>query len=184
MIKIDPNTLKSDVFKALFEKAESLSFKKGELILKAGEICKYMFLVKNGLLRNFYYDIKGNDITHWFAKEEMLATAPPSFFNQEKSFFNIEAIEDTQVIAIKHNILEDAFDESRVIERFGRVLTTQIMISLGRKIVDLQTKNAEARYHELIENYPDIFRRANLGHIASYLGITQQSLSRIRNNSK
>ena len=57
------------------------------------------------------------------------------------------------------------------------------MITLGRKIIDLQTKNAEARYNEVIENYPDIFRRVNLGHIASYLGMTQQSLSRIRNNS-
>jgi hypothetical protein len=58
------------------------------------------------------------------------------------------------------------------------------MISLGQKIVDLQTKIAQKRYEELIERYADIIRRANLGHIASYLGITQQSISRIRSSSK
>ena len=183
MIKIDSAILNSEAFTSLLEKVESLTFKKGEVILKGGEICKYLFIVENGLLRNFYYDGKGNDITHWFAKEKMIITAPESFFNQEKSFFNIEAIEDTRVIAIRFEVLEKAFEGSKAIERFGRILTTQIMITLGRKIIDLQTKNAEARYNEVIENYPDIFRRVNLGHIASYLGMTQQSLSRIRNNS-
>ena len=183
MIKIDSTILNSEAFTSLLEKVESLTFKKGELILKGGEICKYLFIVEHGLLRNFYYDGKGNDITHWFAKEKMIVTAPESFFNQEKSLFNIEAIEDSKVIAISHEILEQAFENSKTIERFGRILTTQIMITLGRKIIDLQTKNAKARYNELIKNYPDIFRRVNLGHIASYLGMTQQSLSRIRNNS-
>ena len=89
MIKIDSAILNSEAFTSLLEKVESLTFKKGELILKGGEICKYLFIVENGLLRNFYYDGKGNDITHWFAKEKMIITAPESFFNQEKSFFNI-----------------------------------------------------------------------------------------------
>ena len=183
MIKIDSAILNSEAFTSLLEKVESLTFKKGELILKGGEICKYLFIVEHGLLRNFYYDGKGNDITHWFAEEKMIVTAPARFFNQEKSLFNIEAIEATTVIAISHEILEQAFENSKTIERFGRILTTQIMITLGRKIIDLQTKNAKARYNELIKNYPDIFRRVNLGHIASYLGMTQQSLSRIRNIS-
>ena len=106
MIKIDSAILNSEAFTSLLEKVESLTFKKGELILKGGEICKYLFIVENGLLRNFYYDGKGNDITHWFAKEKMIITAPESFFNQEKSFFNIEAIEDTRVIAIRFEVLE------------------------------------------------------------------------------
>jgi len=184
MIKIDTNLMKGEAFSHLFEKSELITFKKGDIIVESGKVCKYLFLVENGLLRNFYYDGKGNDITHWFAKEEMLATVPQSFFNQEKSFFNIEAIEDTQTRIFSYQNLEDAFQQSRIVERFGRILITQIMITLGQKVVDLQTKSAEKRYEELIDNYPDIFRRANLGHIASYLGITQQSLSRIRSSVK
>ncbi len=184
MIKIDKDLIQSDAFSYLLEKAELLTFKKGDIVAEAGKICKYLFLVKTGLLRNFYYDLKGNDITHWFANEDMFATIPPSFFNREESFFQMEAIEDTQVLAFTYDNLEYAFEQSRAIERFGRILITQIMITLGRKVVDLQTKSAEKRYEELIENYPDIFRRANLGHIASYLGITQQSLSRIRSIAK
>jgi len=180
MIKIDKDLIQSDAFSNLLEKGESLTFKKGDLIVQSGKICNYLFLVESGLLRNFYYDIKGNDITHWFAKEEMLMTIPPSFFYHEESVFNIEAIENTQVRAFSHNNLEDALLHSRIIERFGRELITQIMIALGKKVIDMQTKRASERYKDFAKSQPDIFRRANLGHIASYLGITQQSLSRVR----
>ena len=184
MIKIDTNILKSEDFIHLLKESEHFTFKKGEIIIESGKICNYLFLVESGLLRNFYYDLKGNDITHWFAKEEMFATVPPSFFNREESFFYIEAIENTEVKGFSYDNIDKAFQQSRVIERFGRQMVTQIMITLGRKVVDLQTKSAEQRYEELIENYHDIFQRANLGHIASYLGITQQSLSRIRATNK
>ena len=184
MIKIDIHLINSDEFSHLLKRAKLLTFKKGDIVAESGKICKYLFLVQKGLLRNFYYDIKGNDITHWFANEDMFATIPPSFFNREESFFQMEAIEDTQVLAFTYEDLENAFEKSRAIERFGRLLVTQIMITLGRKVIDLQTKSAEKRYEELIENHSDIFSRANLGHIASYLGITQQSLSRIRSSNK
>jgi len=180
MINIDISILESDAFNLLIENSELMTFQKGDIIIESGKICKYLFLIESGLLRNFYYDLKGNDITHWFAKEKMFATVPPSFFKHEESFFHIEAIENTQVRALTYDNMEAAFQKSRVIERFGRLIVTEIMITLGRKVIDLQTKSAEQRYEELILAYPDILRRANLGHIASYLGITQQSLSRIR----
>ena len=66
------------------------------------------------------------------------------------------------------------------LERFFRLLVTDVMIMLGKKIIDLQTQSAEFRYNQLLITHPDIFKRAKLGHISRYLGITQQSLSRIR----
>ncbi|MEL6867760.1 MAG: Crp/Fnr family transcriptional regulator, partial [Bacteroidota bacterium] len=111
-------------------------------------------------------------------------TVPPSFFSQAPSSFNIEAIEKTSVRAVTHEQLERVLQKEPHLERYFRIIVVEIMIALGQKIVHLLTKSAEERYQEMIEKYPDIFSRANLGHIAGYLGITQQSLSRIRTPRK
>lgn len=180
MIKIDLNAIDPEVHQILFQQSSRLNFQRNEIVVEFDSICNHIFYIEKGMLRNFYYDRSGNDITHWFAREQMIVTAPPSFFHREPSFFAIEAIEETSVRALTYDQLEDAFQSSHSLERFFRLLVTDVMIKLGRKIIDLQTKTAEERYYELIEMHPDIFHRAQLGHIAGYLGIKQQSLSRIR----
>ncbi|MEM9936758.1 MAG: Crp/Fnr family transcriptional regulator [Bacteroidota bacterium] len=180
MIKIDLTSLDQEVYDTLFEWSSLKEFKANEVVIELGSTCNYLFLIEKGMLRNFYYDQKGNDITHWFACEDMITTVPPSFFNLEPSIFGIEAIEDTTARVLTRSQLEEGFQNSIELERFVRLLTTNIMIALGRKIVALQTKSAEDRYDDLIASHPDIFYRAKLGHIAGYLGIKQQSLSRIR----
>ncbi len=180
MIRIDINALEDEVRHILLEKPQLLRFRANESVLEMGKVCNYIFFIERGMFRNFYYDPKGNDITHWFASENMVVTAPPSFFKREPSFFGIEAIEDTGVRALSFNQLEEAFKESIKLERFVRLLVTDVMIALGQKIVDLQTQTAEYRYEQLLKTHPDIFQRAKLRHIAGYLGVKQQSLSRIR----
>ena len=182
MIQIDPESFDISIYETLMATSVIQSYKKGALLVEEGRICSYLFLVEEGLLRSFFYDKKGNDVTHWFAAETMMLTAPASFFNREESFFSIQALEDTVVRAITLDALEDAFEQSKSLERFGRIFATEMLILFGHKIIDLQTKSAEDRYRELLQKYPDIFQRTKLGHIASYLGIAQQSLSRIRAN--
>lgn len=184
MIQIDPESLDLSTYETLIETSVLQSYKKGDLLVEEGRTCSYLFLVEKGLLRSFYYDEKGNDVTHWFAAETMIMTSPASFFNREESFFYIQALENVEVRAITLDALEQAFEQSKSLERFGRILATEMLILFGHKIVDLQTKSAEVRYRELLQTYPDIFQRTKLGHIASYLGIAQQSLSRIRANVK
>ncbi|BAO76604.1 Crp/Fnr family transcriptional regulator [Winogradskyella sp. PG-2] len=184
MIKFNPVILESKPFAELIEQSEYFTFEKKEIIVQANHVCNYLYLIESGLLRSYYLDLKGNEITHWFASESMFMTIPPSFFNREESQFNIEAVEKTTVRAFSIDLLENAFEKNRVIETFCRVIVTQVMISLGKKVIDLKTKTAEERYKELKVIYPNIFKRASLGQIASYLGITQQSLSRIRSKKK
>ncbi|CAM1345436.1 Crp/Fnr family transcriptional regulator [Tenacibaculum amylolyticum] len=184
MIKIDPTLIDDDVFQTLFVTSTELHFKRNEIIVESGKVCNYLFLVQKGMLRSFYYDKKGNDITNWFSSEDMLITSAHSFFKRHPSFLNIEAIEDTTVRAITHQQLEEAFQKSHSLERFGRLFTIEVMLAVGKKAIYLQTKSAKERYHELLKTYPDIFNRAKLRHIAGYLGIAQQSLSRIRSGSK
>ena len=180
MIKLDRNAAENAALRPLIDEAEIVRFKKGETVIKMGSICNYLFLIEQGMLRNFYYDQKGKDITHWFSSEGMIVTSPPSFFKREPSFFEIQALEDTVVKAISYIQFEQALEHSQALERFARKLVTEVMITLGRKVIDLQTQSAAHRYDALLISHPDIFQRANLGHIAGYLGITQQTLSKIR----
>lgn len=180
MIKIEPQILSNHDITTFLQQAKTIHFNKGDALVIPGERCKYLYLVESGILRSYYYDTKGNNITHWFASEHMLITIPPSFFNSEDNVFGIEALEDTKVSVFTYDNLEYMFEKSRYIERLFRIIVTQIMVTLGKKVIDLQTKTALTRYNELLLNFPEIFNRAALGHIASYLGITQQSLSRIR----
>jgi len=182
MIRLDSIPFDSETLEIILRISESKTFDKGQMILNEGQVCRHLFLVETGLLRLFFYDKHGNDITHWFAAEEMLLTDPASYFNQTPSFFSIQAIETTTVKAIYFETLEKAFEQSQKLERLGRMYAMNTLVMMEHRIIDWQVKSAEERYVELIENYPNLFKRTKLGHIASYLGITQQSLSRIRAN--
>ncbi len=180
MISLGEIDIDNQIMLSLLEKAELMSFAKGEMVLQQGQVCSHLYLIDKGMLRNFYYDTKGNDITHWFSSERTIDTIPPSFFKRAPSSFLMEAIEDTEVKALSYDQFEATLKEHPSLERLGRLLVTEIMMALGQKIIDLQTKTAKERYDELLDNHPNIFKRAKLSHIAGYLGITQQSLSRIR----
>lgn len=182
MIKIDSSFINPEAQQHLFEMSSQVQVPANTILLEIGSVCDHLYFIENGILRNYYYDAKGNDITHWFASEGMVVTIPPSFFKRTPSQFRIEALEDMVVRNITFDQMQEAFSQSHQLERFGRLLVTEIMMVLGQKIMDLQTKSAEERYNDLLEDHPDIFQRAKLGHIATYLGITQQSLSRIRAN--
>lgn len=182
MVKIDWNQVDEEIKSHLLANTRLHKYAKNELLLASGDICNELYIIDSGMMRNFYYDKKGNDITHWFSGKDTIVTSPPSFFNREPSFFRIEAIVETSARVITYKQLENAFDQSHQLERFVRKLVTNIMITLGRKVIDLQTKTAEERYNDLLSTHPDIFQQAKLGHISGYLGIAQQSFSRIRAN--
>lgn len=85
MIKFNPVILETKEFSELIEQSERITFERRELIVQPGKICNYLYLIETGILRSFYLDVNGNNITHWFAQENMLMTIPPGFFNGEAS---------------------------------------------------------------------------------------------------
>ncbi len=153
---------------------------KGKMLLKEGEFCRKVFYVEKGLLRFFYYGDEGKDITHWFLLEQEFITEIDSIYSQKPSEFYLETLED----CVLHTFNPQAFIELSVsynsLNIFKDIMFVKSITELGEKIKDLQFRDAKTRYHNLIEKYPDILLRVPLGHIAAYLGITQQSLSRIR----
>lgn len=177
---IDPEHTLSPEISLLFNEAfVEEQYKKGTLLLEMGKVCQKVYIVKEGLLRSFYYK-EGKDVTHWFAAELEPLCALDSFFKRRPCDYSMDALEDSVVYTITLDRLNALFDDHHEIERFARLFITEMMIQVSEKVKDLQFRTGLERYHLLLEKHPSIIQRAPLGKVASYLGITQQSLSRIR----
>jgi CRP/FNR family transcriptional regulator, anaerobic regulatory protein len=170
----------SDSFKGELENLFTLKeFSKGDHLFSQGEVCRHLFYIKKGLVRIYYYSSKGKEITLWFSAEDSLFTAIDSFYYHKPTRDYCEALEDLVVYTISHSQLETLLNNKE-----GAQTAFYILFEVTRKMADLieniRFLSAEERYISLISNYPSILQRASLGHIASYLGITQETLSRIR----
>lgn len=161
---------------------KSASLKKKYLVLEAGQRCDYFYFVLKGCLRLYYLDLNGNQITHWFATEDSIVTSPISFFRKEENILYIEALEDTELLFITSEQFKIIIREVKNADYEIRKLYAEFAIIFSRRIMGIHTKTAQERYLELLDNHPYLFEKAKLSHIASFLGITLQSLSRIRKN--
>jgi CRP/FNR family transcriptional regulator, anaerobic regulatory protein len=148
-------------------------------LFKNGEICRQVYFIEKGFVRVFYY-ADGRDITSWFAKEGQIASATDSLFSGQVSDYNIQLVEDSTLICIDYPKLELLFDKYPMVERLARLMTIDTYLKTEDRIKKMLFLTPEERYISLLESFPDIILRVPLGYIASYLGITQETLSRIR----
>ena len=154
-------------------------FKKGETIERAGVISKKLYFIKEGLIRT-YYNIDGKDITCYFAREKEPITGIDSFFSQTPTMYHMEALENTTTYSVSNQQLERLYENHPSMERKGRLFMTASYIQLVERFNSVIFKTAEERYTTFIESEADLLLRVPLGQIASYLGMTQETLSRIR----
>jgi len=166
--------------KTELEKACSIStFKKNELIQPVGHTCKTIYFLEKGIARIFYYK-DGVDITEHFAFEGGIVARAESLFAGEPSQKAIEVLEDSDILAIDVPKLYQLYDKFHEIERLFRLIFERAHVETIHRIESLQFHSAEERYLNLLSTHKNIIQRVALKHIASYLGITQVSLSRIR----
>jgi CRP-like cAMP-binding protein len=130
-------------------------------------------------LRGFYH-LDGKDVTYWFAFENDFATSFHSFITRQPAVENIQLLEDSILWAISHEHLMSLMDRFHEIERLVRIAYEKYYIRLEERFVNAQFKSAQERYSELLQRSPHIIERVPLGAIASYLGISQETLSRVR----
>jgi CRP/FNR family transcriptional regulator, anaerobic regulatory protein len=164
----------------LLSKSRKDFLPKGYLLHNAGEVCDRIFFVEKGLVRWFYYNEEGKDITDSFGGVNSFITAFDSFFQRKPSRYFIELLEDSTVYSMTYLDLEQSFEKYREIDKVSRLILIQILEQVLDKNAALQFHNAHERYEFITEKHPDLLQRVSLGHIASYLGITQETLSRIR----
>ncbi|MFV0377263.1 MAG: Crp/Fnr family transcriptional regulator [Mangrovibacterium sp.] len=155
-------------------------YAKGDFLLQKGAHCTHAFFVESGLLRQYITDGKGKEHILNFAPESWFVTDTESVYLNEPSAFAIQALESTRVALIDDKLirrLEDAFPQFR---NFNNLLLHHTIQALQSRVLMLMSLSADERYLSFIETYPDILLRVPQTMVASYLGITPESLSRIR----
>ncbi len=156
--------------------------RKKHFILQEGDVCKFNIFVEKGILRTFKTDEKGNDHTLQFAFEGWWAADLYSFFTNEPSNFYIEALENCELLMISKPSWEELLEKIPAFERYFRILLQNNLISTQRRLLGSLSESAEDKYLNLITTFPDLLQRVPQTIIASYLGITPETLSRIRSH--
>ena len=177
IIKLNKLTPEAIVF--IEGRIEQHTVKKGSKLLHDGETCNYFYFVTKGILRSYYYS-DSKEVTNWFALENDFATSIYSFISRNHAYEYIEALEDTEIEMLSYSALQEIYSTFPETERTGRLIIENYYINLEERVISIQFKAAKERYDRLLVRYPSIILRAPLGTIASYLGITQETLSRIR----
>lgn len=165
-----------DLLESLFE---TLELPKGYELLKAGSKSKKVFYIEKGLLRVYYYK-ETKDITHMFFAEKSFFAPVENIFLENNFPYYLETVEPTVLKVVDYVSIESYIDNDLKIQALVRNILTNVIKKLSQRLNSLQFQSAQERYSALLESNPDILLRAPLGDIASYLGITQQTLSVIR----
>jgi CRP-like cAMP-binding protein len=154
--------------------------KKKEHLLIEGQTCTNLYFIEKGLLRAYYIDNKGDEVTTWFMKEGDFICSVESFYEQIPSFENIIAIEPTTVHYISYQQMQALYRDFPAYNYHGRVLTEQYHVRFAKRMVAMIKKTAPERYQQLLEQEFYLLNRASQQDIASYLGMTPEMFSRIR----
>jgi CRP-like cAMP-binding protein len=178
---ISPVVALTDEELAAFEKLfEYKIIKKNDFFLKENQICNYIGLLISGVLIYAKTLDNGDEVSLHFAFEGDWVNNTLSRLNNKPSEICIKAIEDAEMLIIKQEDISDLYLRIPKLERLGRILTEQAFIKFVEQTIEFQTLTAKERYEKLMKNYPFIFQKVQLYHIANYLGIAPKSLSRIR----
>lgn len=173
------NPLSKEAEKAIAEISKLVEVKKNTDLQPIGHTCKTIYFIKKGVARIYYFkdDI---DITESFAFENNIIARVESLFTGKSSRKAIQVLEDSELIAINSTQLFRLYDKFPEIERLFRLIFEAAYVGTIDRIEGIQFHTAEERYKALIKEAPDVLKRVPLKFVASYLGITQVSLSRIR----
>lgn len=155
-------------------------FKTKQYYLKAGQIQTAIGYVVSGLMRSFYIDDKGNEITIGFIKENEYATDYGAFIRQKPSKYYFQCLEPSIVVNLRYSEMQEGYDLYKNIERYGRLVTEEVLVQQQTRLESFLFEKAEERYLNFIKRSPNLFNRISLTYLSSYLGIERQSLSRIR----
>ena len=158
----------------------SKKLRKHQFLLNEGDVCRYIGFVNTGCLREYKIDNKGVEHILQFAIEGWWVSDLNSFLSGLPTTYNIDALQDSEVLLIGKTAREELLDSCPKMERFFRLLIEANQVATNQRISDSLSASAEERYLKFIKTYPRLFEQVPQNQIASYLGITPQSLSRIR----
>jgi CRP-like cAMP-binding protein len=136
--------------------------------------------VFQGLIRAFYIDIQGNEITVNFVQENRYATHYTAFITRTPGKYYFQCIEPTILVNLSYDHIQAGYDKFPDIERYGRLIAEEVLKFQQKRIESFLFDTAEQRYLDFIKENPDLFNRVSLSHLSSFLGMERQTLTRIR----
>ncbi|MDB5195965.1 MAG: Crp/Fnr family transcriptional regulator [Flaviaesturariibacter sp.] len=158
---------------------EKLLLPKGYCLVAEGQRCRHLYFLESGALRG-YYNLEGKEVTHWFGFENDFVTSFHSFITGAPAVENVGLLEGSILWSISKERLTDLLNTHHELERLLRIAYEAYYIRLEERFVNAQFKTASERYTELLQQRPHLIERVPLGFIASFLGISPETLSRIR----
>ena len=171
--------LSSENEKILLSAIQKMTFPAKAILQTQGRISNKIYIVEKGVVRTFYYK-DGKDITYSIATQNDFAGSMSSFFMQKPSNKFVETLEESELWELEYDKLESLFEVNQELSRIGRLFTNYGISIMEKRFDDMMFYTAKERYDILMHERPEIIQKVPLGMIASYLGITQETLSRIR----
>lgn len=175
--KVDVTKEEIELLKTFFVQKTLL---KKQFLFQEGDICKYLTFVSKGILKSYILDDKGNERINLFAFEGWWISDFNSFLNQEKAYLNIGAIEDSELLMISRENYDKLTLKVPIMDRYFRILYQNSLVTKDYRLVISNNFTAEEKYIQLVEKYPEITQKLSHALIASYLGLSPETVSRIR----
>ncbi|MGY4538197.1 CRP-like cAMP-binding protein [Mucilaginibacter sp. UYNi724] len=172
--------LSSELDKRFRENLREEKFPRRHLLLKEGQIANKIYFINQGFARAFYYTREGKECTSWFMGKGELMISVYSFYTQQPAAENIELLEQSELLSMTWNQLQGIYADFPEYNFIGRIVTEKYYQLSEERAVLLRTLSAKERYERLLLTHPGILEKAQLGQIASYLGLSAETLSRVR----
>ena len=173
--------LPEQVLEEVLVNFQHLEYPKNYFLLKSGKPCKHLWFMTKGAARHFYTNEQGKEMNTWFSLDRQIIADTTSFVKQEPAHESIQLIEDSEMYSIEYAALQALLQKHHSFALwYIKLVELHYVSQIEDRIADLQFLDAKKRYQKLISLNSDITNRVSLGNIASYLNITQETLSRIR----
>ncbi|WP_300666197.1 Crp/Fnr family transcriptional regulator [Fluviicola sp.] len=153
---------------------------KGDYFIREGHYCSEVAFIEKGVFRSFYTSEAGEEITYCFRFQNEFMTAYSAFITGNKSVESFQAISDGELLVVPKMEIEQLAEQNPKWTLFLKIVAEQQYLELEGRVFQLQRDSAQKRYQDLVDNQPEYIQQISLQHLASYLGITQRHLSRIR----
>jgi len=167
-------------FRASMAYFQPLQLDKGQFFVRQLEVARQVAFIVSGIIRTYYVNEKGEDITYCFCTEGRFSTSFKSFITQSPSALTMQAIEGTELLVINYWDLQELYKVYPAWQQIGRIATEREYLVMEKYASVLNNETALEKYQRLVIEEPVIVQRAPVKHIASYLGISRETLSRIR----
>ena len=171
--------LSQELIEYLRQNLQRVEIKKKTMLLEKGRICKNIYFIEKGVTR-CYYLLNDKEVCSWFMKEGDVIISVESFFKQMPSYESIQALEDCTVYYISYEQLMYAYMNFVEFNFVGRILTEKYYTLCEQRLYSLRMHKAVERYNDLLQNDPEIIQRVPSKYVASYLGISLETLSRVK----